>query len=70
MTQSRVTIVLFLMWGLKRGMRFSAQVGEGLARFVFDFAIPALLLRTFANADLPDDMPLDPIGSYYLAGAF
>ena len=51
-------------------MRFSAQVGEGLARFVFDFAIPALLLRTFANADLPDDMPLDPIGSYYLPGAF
>ena len=45
---------------------FSAQAGEGLARFVFDFAIPALLLRSFANADLPDDMPLDLIGSYYL----
>ncbi len=45
---------------------FSEQAGEGLARFVFDFAIPALLLRTFANADLPDDMPLDLIGSYYL----
>jgi len=45
---------------------FSAQAGEGLARFVFDFAIPALLLRTFANANLPDDMPLDLIGSYYL----
>ena len=45
---------------------FSAQAGEGLARFVFDFAIPALLLRTFANADLPGHMPLDLIGSYYL----
>ena len=45
---------------------FSAQAGEGLARFVFDFAIPALLLRTFANAKLPDDMPLDLLGSYYL----
>jgi len=45
---------------------FSAQAGEGLARFVFDFAIPALLLRSFANADLPDDMPLDLIASYYL----
>jgi predicted permease len=45
---------------------FSAQAGEGLARFVFDFAIPALLLRTFANADLPGDMPLDLLGSYYL----
>jgi predicted permease len=45
---------------------FSAQAGEGLARFVFDFAIPALLLRTFANAGLPDGMPLDLIGGYYL----
>lgn len=44
---------------------FSAQAGEGLARFVFDFAIPALLLRTFANADLPEDMPLDLIAGYY-----
>ena len=45
---------------------FSAQAGEGLARFVFDFAIPALLLRTFANADLPADMPLDLLASFYL----
>ncbi len=45
---------------------FSKQAGEGLARFVFDFAIPALLLRSFANADLPDDIPLDLIASYYL----
>jgi len=45
---------------------FTAQSGEGLARFVFDFAIPALLLRTFANADLPGDLPLDLIGAYYL----
>ena len=45
---------------------FSAQSGEGLARFVFDFAIPALLLRTFANAELTDDLPLDLIGAYYL----
>lgn len=44
---------------------FSAQAGEGLAQFVFDFAIPGLLLRTFANADLPADMPLDLIGAYY-----
>jgi len=48
---------------------FSAQAGAGLARFVFDFAIPALLLRTFANADLPGDMPLDLIASYYLPTA-
>lgn len=45
---------------------FSVQSGEGLARFVFDFAIPALLLRTFANAELSGDLPLDLIGAYYL----
>ncbi|MCH8105972.1 MAG: AEC family transporter [Proteobacteria bacterium] len=45
---------------------FSEQAGEGLAAFVFNFAIPALLLRTFANADLPENLPLDLIGSYYL----
>ena len=45
---------------------FSAQAGEGLARFVFDFAIPALLLRTFANTELPDDISLDLIAGYYL----
>jgi malonate transporter len=45
---------------------FSAQAGEGLAKFVFDFAIPGLLLRTFANADLPANLPLDLVGAYYL----
>ena len=45
---------------------FSAQAGEGLARFVFDFAIPLLLLRTFANGDLPSALPLDLITGYYL----
>ena len=45
---------------------FSAQAGGGLARFVFDFAIPFLLLRTFANGDLPRDLPIDLIASYYI----
>ena len=45
---------------------FSAQSGEGLGRFVFDFAVPALLLRTFANAELSGDLPLDLFGAYYL----
>ena len=45
---------------------FSSQAGDGLARFVFDFAIPALLLRTFANADLPDVLPFNYIAAYYL----
>ncbi len=45
---------------------FSAQAGEGLARFVFDFAIPALLVRTFANAELPENLPLNLIAGYYM----
>ncbi|MEM7294867.1 MAG: AEC family transporter, partial [Pseudomonadota bacterium] len=45
---------------------FSAEAGAGLARFVFNFAIPALLVRTFANTELPDTLPLDLLGAYYL----
>ncbi|MEM7206402.1 MAG: AEC family transporter [Pseudomonadota bacterium] len=45
---------------------FSAEAGTGLARFVFDFAIPALLVRTFANADLPSALPINYLLSYYI----
>ena len=45
---------------------FSASAGEGLAKFVFNFAVPALLVRTFANASLPDAAPLEYLLAYYL----
>jgi len=51
----------------------SARVGwfdqssvRGLTRFVFDFAVPMLLLRTIATANLPDVIPWGYIFSYYL----
>ena len=39
---------------------------RGLTRFVFDFAVPMLLLRTISNATLPDVVPWDYLASYYL----
>ena len=51
----------------------SARVGwvdqssvRGLTRFVFDFAVPMLLLRTIATASLPTFIPWGYIFSYYL----
>lgn len=37
-----------------------------LNRFVFYFAVPILLLRTFVNSDLPDQLPLDLLASFYI----
>ena len=39
---------------------------RGLTRFVFDFAVPMLLLRTMSTATLPDVIPWDYLASYYL----
>ncbi len=38
---------------------------EGLSVFVFTFAIPVMLFRNIANADLPENMPWDFILAYY-----
>ncbi len=37
-----------------------------LTRFVFYFAVPLFLLRKFVDSDLPEQLPLDLIGSYYI----
>ena len=39
---------------------------RGLTRFVFDFAVPMLLLRTISTATLPDVIPWGYLASYYL----
>ena len=39
---------------------------RGLTRYVFDFAVPMLLLRTISTATLPDVIPWDYLASYYL----
>lgn len=45
---------------------FSQSAADGLARFVFDFAIPIFLFRTLATNPLPDTFPLDLFASYYI----
>jgi len=40
---------------------------KGLSSFVFNFAIPVMLFRTIATAQLPDSIPWDYLLSYYLS---
>jgi len=46
---------------------FDRSAIRGLTRFVFDFAVPMLLLRTVSTAQLPEDIPWNFLASYYLA---
>ena len=45
---------------------FDKSAVRGLTRFVFDFAVPMLLLRTISTTTLPDVIPWDYLASYYL----
>ncbi len=45
---------------------FSEQMASGLARFVFDYAVPLLLVRVLASAQLPDTPPLQLWLSFYV----
>jgi len=45
---------------------FSDRAAEGLALFVFNFALPIMMVRTLAAASLPERLPWDLLGSYYL----
>ena len=46
---------------------FDQSAIRGLTRFVFDFAVPMLLLRTVSTAQLPENIPWNFLASYYLA---
>ena len=48
---------------------FSDEAAEGLARFVFDFAVPLMLVRVFTHAQLPDVFPWPLLVSFYGPGA-
>lgn len=48
---------------------FSDEAAGGLARFVFDFAVPLLLVRVFAHAELPGAVPWPLLVSFYLPAA-
>ena len=45
---------------------FNREVGTGLTRFMFHLAIPAMLFRGLASADLPDQMPWAFLAAFYL----
>ena len=45
---------------------FPDKATDGLSRFVFDIAVPVMLLRIFTNASLPEDVPWDLMGSFYV----
>jgi hypothetical protein len=47
---------------------FPADANKGLSRFVFDFAIPALLFRTMATTGLPADIEWGYLISYFGGG--
>lgn len=49
---------------------FSDKAAEGLALFVFDYAVPIMLIRIFANTILPEQIPWALFGSFYIAGYF
>ncbi|MBE2293787.1 MAG: AEC family transporter [Phycisphaerales bacterium] len=61
--------VLLLGYGAAWAGLFDAAANRGLSLFAFNFAIPLLLFRSMAHADLPDTMPWGFLASYYM-GAF
>jgi hypothetical protein len=48
---------------------FPEGAAEGLARFVFDFAVPLMLVRVLGRAQLPEVLPWQPLASFYLPAA-
>ena len=69
-----VVDVIFPIFGLLMVGYITVMLGwfdqtaiRGLTRFVFDFAVPMLLLRTVSTAQLPEDIPWNFLTSYYLA---
>ena len=68
-----VVDVIIPIFGLLMVGYFTIMLGwfdktaiRGLTRFVFDFAVPMLLLRTVSTAKLPEEIPWNFLGSYYL----
>lgn len=45
---------------------FSEAAEKGVSAFVFNFAVPFMLLRTVSSTDLPESIPWALFGSYYI----
>lgn len=61
--------VVALGYGATRLGWFGGDADAGLAKFVFDFAVPIMLFRSLATAELPATIPWDYFASYYLSAA-
>lgn len=48
---------------------FPDSANEGVSVFVFNFAVPAMLLRTVAETELPTEIPWGLFAGYYLPAA-
>lgn len=48
---------------------FKGEAESGLASFVFNFAVPLMLFRSLATAQLPETVPWGFFGSFYIAAA-
>jgi predicted permease len=60
---------LALGYGAARFGAFDEAANRGLSLFVFNFALPLMLFRAIAQAELPDALPWGYLLSYYI-GAF
>lgn len=49
---------------------FPQNAAQALSRFVFDFAVPILLFRTFVTTQLPANYPISLFASFYLCLTF
>ncbi len=58
--------ILLLGYVAARVGWFGRDAADGLGKFVFNFAIPCFLFRIFATRELPDAIPWDLFGGYYL----
>lgn len=69
-TVSAVVVPVFgtvaLGFAMARVGIFSRESGAGLTRFMFHLAIPAMLFRGVATADLPARVPWAYLGAFYL----
>ena len=61
-----VFILVLMGYGAARIGWFPAQAIGGLTGFVFNFAVPILLFNTMATTRLPETIPWDLFGSYYI----
>lgn len=60
--------VVILGYGVTKVGWFKKDAEAGLASFVFNFAVPMMLFRSLATADLPAEVPLAYFSSFYISG--